>query len=159
MRKLIGGIVLVAGFGGLGYVATTNHAERMENTIAQAASAVSAAAILPVDVRVSGRDVSATGQAMDQADLDQLKAAYQNIEGVRQVNVDDVALLPVADPFEIQVSKTVEGMVTASGVVPSFDVRAQLGEAASDVALAAGAPDEWAQGLAAGQAADRKSVV
>lgn len=153
MRKLVGGIVLVAGFGGLGYVATTNHAERMEDAISEGANGVSDVATLPVDVQVSGRDITATGQAMDQADLDQLRTAYQGIEGVRVVNVDGIELLPVADPFEIGFSKADDGSLGGTGVVPSYVVQAQLGSAAAELPLAAGAPEGWAQVANAGQAA------
>ncbi len=153
MRKLVGGIVLVAGFGGLGYVATTNHAERMEDAISEGASGVSDAAVLPVDVRVSGRDLSVSGQAVDQAGLDALKASYQGIDGVRVVNVDGVDLLPVADPFEIQITKAADGAMSAVGNVPSYAAQAQLGEIAADLPLATGAPDGWAAVAASGQAA------
>ncbi len=151
VRKLVGGIVLVAGFGGLGYVATTNHAERMEDAISEAANGVSDTATLPVDVAVSGRDVTVTGQAVDQAELDQLKSVYQGLDGVRVVNVDGVDLLPVADPFEIQITKAADGALAASGVVPSYVAQAQLGSVAADLPLAAGAPDGWTDAAAAGQ--------
>ena len=153
VRELLGGIVLVAGFGGLGYIATTNHAERMENAITEGASGVSDAATLPIDVRVSGRDITATGQAMDAADLEQLTAAYQDIEGVRVVNVDGVELLPVADPFVIQITKADDSALSGSGSVPSYEAQALLGDAAADLPLAAGAPGGWAQVAASGQAA------
>ncbi len=153
MRKLVGWTVLVAGVGGLGYVATTNHAVRMEDVITERAGGISGAAELPVDVQVSGRDVTASGLAMDQAALDQLRDEYSEIEGVRVVNVDAVELLPVADPFEIQISKADDGAMTAEGVVPSYVAQAQLGDVAADLPLAAGAPDGWAQLAASGQAA------
>lgn len=135
MRKLLGGAAVVAGFGVLGYVGTTNHAERMEQEITDLAGDVSGTAVLPVDARVSGRDVTVTGQAMDQAELDALRGAYEQIEGVRVVNVDGVALLPVADPFEITLSKDIGGDVSASGSVPSYTAQAGLGAVAADLPL------------------------
>lgn len=153
MRKLLGGAAVVAGFGVLGYVGTTNHAERMEQEITDLAGDVSGTAVLPVDARVSGRDVTVTGQAMDQAELDALRGAYEQIEGVRVVNVDGVALLPVADPFEITLSKDIGGDVSASGSVPSYTAQAGLGAVAADLPLAAGAPDGWGASAMAGQIA------
>ena len=151
LRKLVGGLVLVAGFGGLGYVGSTNHAERMEKQIDDLAGGIAGTAILPVEAVVSGRDVTVSGLAMDASALDALKAQYQGIEGVRVVNVDGVELLPVADPFEIQLTKDDSDAITATGYVPTYTAQAQIGDVASDLPLAAGAPDGWVSSVQLGQ--------
>ncbi len=146
MRKLIGCLVLIVGVGSLGYVATAGHAVGIQSMIAADAEAVAGAARYDIQARVSGRDVTVSGVVTNPTELAELEAEFGNINGVRLVQLSDVDILPVADPFVLTATQPVDGSVTLAGSVPSEDARAALseiaGDAVEDLVLAAGAPDE-----------------
>lgn len=154
MRKLIGCLVLIAGVGGLGYVAMTRHALRIQTLIGQDALAVASTARHNVQARASGRDVTVSGLANDQTEFEVLQSTFDGIDGVRVVDMSGVTLLPFADPFEMTVARwDADDSFTATGVIDSEAGRALIAAQASiptdDLVLSAGRPDsEWA-GVAA----------
>ena len=152
MRRVLGGVVLIAGVGGLGWVASNTHAVRMEEAVAAAAGNLTADSRHGLTATVSGRDVTVTGIS-EQAELDALTAQFDAIEGRRIVNFDGVQVLPVVDPFEL----TFDGENLA-GVIPleaDRDVlRGVAGDSAENLTLADGEPDgQWGQVAAGGIAA------
>ncbi len=158
MRRLLGCLVLIAGVAGLGSVAMTGAAPRIQSTIATDAAAVASSARHSLQSQVSGRDIVVTGQVNDPVELAELEVAFQGINGARLVDVSGVQTLPAASPFALVATRDVDGTTTLAGVIPSEADRTRLAEVAGDrvaqLTLAADAPDtEWtgvaAQGLAA----------
>lgn len=155
MRRLLGGLVLLAGVGGLGFYGATNNAEAMQSRIALAAADIAASSQLGIEAAVSGRDIAASGQVFDQSELDAIKAALNAVEGRRVVDVSALTVLPVADPFEMTATRTAGGDVTLQGVIGNAEGRAmiaaQVGGPANDLILSSGLPDEnWAPVAVAG---------
>lgn len=152
MRKLLGSIVLIAGVGGLAYVAMTGHAPRIQSAIAADAAAVADMAGHPVQTQVSGRDIIVMGQVTDFDELAVLQTTFQGIAGARIVDVSGVQTLPVTTPFLLNATRTMDGTTTLSGVIPSEADRAALRDSAGDQAtrltLSAGAPDDAWTGVA-----------
>lgn len=150
MRKLLGGLVLIAGVGGLGYVGMTQHAVRIEAAIDTQARGVAATFPHSPQVAVSGRDVTVTGRATDEAEVQSIRAALADVSGVRVVDVSGLQALPVADPYTMQITLAEGGAMAATGVVPRDAARAAfdgLDPALVDVSLAAGAPEGWVGAL------------
>ena len=152
MRKLIGTIVLVAGVGTLGYIGMTQHAARIQTAIGDDALAIAAAAPLGVQTAVSGRDLVVTGLVTDATEHAVLQAAFEGIDGLRSLDINGVETLPMADPFQMQISRDADGSLSAVGVLPSDAARTALNNAAfDDVPLASGMPDAaWVDALQAG---------
>ena len=157
MRRVLGGIVLVVGVGGLGWFASDNHADRMEAAVKAAADAIAAEGMHGLTAAVSGRDVMVTGIS-ETTELDQLTAQFDAIEGRRLVDLDGVVVLPVMSPFEMQGAVDADN-TTIDGVIPSEDLREDLraivGDAAADgLDLADGEPDAaWGDAALAGYGA------
>lgn len=149
MPNYLGGATLIAGLVGLGYWGNTVHAPRMEAAIRAAASDVAVTSVHPLDVRVSGRDVRVRGYVDDEAGRKRLLAAFQAIDG-RRVVVDDLIVLPRAEPFEFSARKSGDEVVI-EGHAPSQAARGaiaeQTGAEAGDVSLASGAPLGWTQSV------------
>lgn len=148
MRKLLGGVVLAAGVGGLGWYGSGNQAERMQAEVTTRAQTVAGTAIHAIETSVSGRDITASGIVQDQAEFDSLQAALEDVQGRRVVNMDAVGILPVADPFAVAATRTQSGDATLTGAIPSEAARADLAVVAGDLAagldLSTGSPDdEW----------------
>jgi OOP family OmpA-OmpF porin len=148
VRKLIGCLVLLVGVGGLGFVAATQNAVRMQAAIAANAQATVTSARYSVQTQVTGRDVSVTGIVVDQTELAVLQAMLISLDGVRVVDVSGVQTLPVADPYVLTAIRQVAGAITISGVIPSDADRDALIEKSDDLhvdlSLAAGVPDtDW----------------
>ena len=148
MRKLLGGVVLAAGVGGLGWYGSGNQAERMQAEVTTRAQTVAGTAIHAIETSVSGRDITASGIVQDQAEFDSLQAALEDVQGRRVVNMDAVGILPVADPFAVAATRTQSGDTTLTGAIPSEAARADLAVVAGDLAagldLSTGSPDdEW----------------
>lgn len=144
MRRVLGGVVLIAGVGGLGWFASNTQAVRMESAIAAAADGLVADSVHGLETMVSGRDITVSG-VTESAEIDALKPQFDAIAGRRVVNFDNVEVLPVVLPFELLYDGE-----TVSGVVPLEADRAKLrdivGESADDLQLADGEPDaEWGQ--------------
>ena len=147
MRGLLGGIVLVAGVGGLGWYASQGPAVTMEAALSDAATDVANDAQHAVTATVSGRDIIVAGVVEDQAEQDTLLAAFDGITGRRVVNADALALLPVASPYFFSIVKDDNG-VAASGNAPSADIANTLGFDGLDIAN--GEPDgAWVDAAAA----------
>lgn len=148
MRRVLGGVVFVAGVGGLGWFASTNHAARMEDAISDAADAIVADSLHGLTADVSGRDITVSGIS-ESAEFDALVAEFDGIDGRRVVNTDAVTLLPVVSPFEMTGRLDADG-ATAAGVIPVERLREELrpvaGDAVDALQLADGEPDNaWAQ--------------
>lgn len=142
MRGLLGGIILVAGVGGLGWYATQGPAVVMQGQIADAAADVVGTAQHGVDVAVSGRDVTVSGIVEDDAELSTLVAAFDSITGRRVVNTDAITVLPVISPYVLAATKDAD-VVSVSGYVPSQAAKDVLGY--DTLQIANGEPDAaWA---------------
>ncbi|MDO6734511.1 OmpA family protein [Octadecabacter sp. 1_MG-2023] len=154
MRKFLGFLVLTAGAAGLGYVATTQNAPRIQAAIDVNAQAVADGTLHGLSAVVSGRDVRVSGLVTDPTELAVLQATFEGIDGVRVVDMADVETLPLIDPFALMALKEGESAVVLSGAIPSEVDRAQLGVLAAGLKLAAGAPDaDWINAAGLGIAA------
>ena len=146
MRKVLGGVLLCAGVGGLGWFASSNHAARMEASITQAAADVAAQAVHGVTATVSGRDIKVSGVS-EAAEIDDLMAQFDTIAGRRIVDQDELDLLTVVDPFEMRVARNADAK-SIEGVIPSEAdreaLRPMLGDEVDELTLADGEPDaDW----------------
>ncbi|MEM7615217.1 MAG: BON domain-containing protein, partial [Pseudomonadota bacterium] len=158
MRKILGGVVLIAGVAALGFWGRAEHAREIEDQISASANALPAIAESAhgLQPEVSGRDIVLSGIVDNAAERAQIIAALDAVPG-RRVVVDQLTVLPFADPYQFEVVKTSVGTRVA-GVAPTVAVQAQLVEQAGavpeDVILSAGMPDDaWpevvGQGLTA----------
>lgn len=152
MKTLLGGLVFVAGVGGLSLWGAYDHARDVEAGVTSAAAQVVSSAKHGIDTQVSGRDIIATGLADTTAERDSLLAALNDVPG-RRVVVNRIAVLPMAAPFAFGADRA-QGATVVSGNVPSESARAALRGAggAAGLVLAAGAPAGW--GTAAQSAID-----
>lgn len=155
MRGLLGGLVLVAGVGGLGWYGSSNTAKDIETGIDAAAQDIVAQAPFGVTADVSGRDIHVRGTVADAAEAEALLAALNDVDGRRVVRMDDLAFLPRAEPFELTATKGTDGWTGLSGAIPSEDVRATMATAtgldAGALVLSTGAPDaNWPVALMIG---------
>ncbi|HHB81378.1 MAG TPA: hypothetical protein ENK83_06500, partial [Aliiroseovarius sp.] len=151
MRKLLGWAVLILGTGLLGYYATNNHAQRMEQAISGAAAQAVTSSVHGVTTRVSGRDIIVEGIANDAAEHDQIVAALDAVDGRRVVD-DRLTILERAAPFVLTAERAGDA-ASYSGNVPTEAVRATLAErigesGANALDLAAGMPDDAWPGAA-----------
>ena len=145
MRGLLGGVILVAGVGGLGWFASQGPAKDIESQIKTAADEIAGGAPLGVAADVSGRDITVTGMVQDEDAVAALRAAFDEIPGRRVLNVDGVETLPVASPFVLSAVKNADG-IALTGNVPSQAAADALG---GELTLANGAPDAaWADVMA-----------
>lgn len=152
MSKALGALVFVAGVAGLGYWGAKSHAVSMENKITSAAEAVIAGAVHPMQLAVSGRDITLSGLADTPAERDRLLAGLDAIRGRRVVNAEAVEVLPEIAPYETGIAKGEDGSVAFTGYAPSAALAADLpgGEA---LELGHGAPDGWLGAMTAGAGA------
>lgn len=152
MRKLLGGLVLIAGVGGLGYWGANAHAVRMQTAITDAAGAAVQSSVHGVQTSVAGRDITAQGLADTQAEKDALLAGLNAIDG-RRVVIDEIEVLPVAEPYSFAATVK-DGRVFGQGNVPTETMRAALAaseiEGVDGLTLASGAPERWETALGAG---------
>lgn len=153
MRTLLGGLVLVAGVGGVGWYGASHNAKTMQSEVTQGANAAAQNTIHDVSTSVSGRDITVSGIANDDAERDLILEAMGDVKGRRVVR-DDLRVLETASPFALNAVKNAEGM-SFVGMVPTEAVRAQLidriGPAAQDFDLMAGAPSgDWASVVGTG---------
>lgn len=154
MRKVLGGIVLIAGVAGLGYWGAKDHALDMQNAIDARASAAVQGAVHSVTTQTIGRDIRISGIADSEAERERLIAALNDVEG-RRVVQDDLEILPVADPFTIAATRKA-GQTRLQGNVPSEAMRAALEQSGASgvetLTLASGAPERWEGAIGAGLA-------
>lgn len=104
------GVLLIALIG-LGYISQQYLAEPIQTKI-QAAStaAIGEGTRHGADVRVSGRDITVSGVLHDIAERDALAGTLDAVPGRRVVNMDQVTLLRVADPYTAQIVKSDTGL-------------------------------------------------
>lgn len=152
MSKALGALVFVAGVAGLGYWGATSHAVSMENKIREAARTAVAGTVHPMQATVSGRDIALTGTADTPAEFDATVARLDAIRGRRVVNAVAVQVLPEIAPYETAIAKGADGGVIFTGYAPTAAVAAAM-PGAEALPLGHGAPDGWAEALAAGSAA------
>lgn len=154
MRRVVGGVLLVLGVGGLGYWGAHHQAVRIEQKIADGAVTVAGMSTHGVRVHVSGRDISVSGLADSTAERDQIVAALNGIPGRRVVN-DGIRVLPVESPFTSVGERQSDGSVAMAGFAPSDAARQRLAgiAGAKTLALASGAPRDWALIVARANAA------
>lgn len=154
MSKLLGGIVLAAGVGVLGYWGAKDHALDMQEAITTDASTAVSGAIHAVQTEVQGRDIRISGIADSAAERDRLLAALDAVDG-RRVVTDALEVLPQADPFTIAATRK-GGQTLLQGNVPSEAVRSALAgtgsTGAEGLTLAGGAPERWEAAVGAGLA-------
>ncbi len=150
MRVGLGGLLLAAGLGGLGWYASQGPAKQIEEQIAIAAAGVAGTAEHDVSAVVSGRDITVTGTVEDAEEQAELLAAFDALPGRRVVNIDGLSTLPVVAPYVASLEKT-EGGVAVSGFAPSAAVKDALGFEALEIAN--GEPDAWAEAVQAVSAA------
>ena len=104
----------------------------------------------PVEVSVSGRDVVVLGQVPSAEARDRIVAAVAAVPLVRRV-VNRIALLPLADPFRLVVTKSPGGLAISGNVPGRAAEQALLAEARAispggvdaDLDHAGGAPEAW----------------
>lgn len=153
MRVFFGLCVLIGGVLALGGWAMVIKAPSIEQRVAQAvAETADLMEVEAVAANVSGRDVTILGQVPVASDVANLRAAFDDVPGVRRVDVSGVTLLPVASPFEARLSYAQGSQLQAQGVLPSETVRAAFmingTNPLEGLSLAAGVPDEdWGRVL------------
>lgn len=139
MRGMIGGLLLVAGVGGLSYWGAKDHARDMQSAISNAATQAVSRTKHGITAQVEGRDITVQGLADTPEEKAALLAQLNDVPGRRIVR-DDIRVLDRADPYGLTATKGDAG-VTLSGHVPSEAARAALtGADAGALTLAAGAP-------------------
>ena len=156
MSKGLGALVFVAGVAGLTFWGAKVQAVAMQNEIAAAADAVAAAHVHPLEMRVSGRDITVTGIADTEAELAEIADELDGLRGRRVVNTEGITVLPSVDPYETALAKAASGDLEAMGYAPTEAAQAALAAAGVPVAglpLASGAPAGWGEAMRAGAAA------
>ena len=109
MSKGLGALVFVAGVAGLTFWGAKVHAVSMENEITAEAQNVAAGHIHPLDLRVSGRDITVTGLADTEDELAAITAELDGLRGRRVVNVYGITVLPRVEPYETALAKSEDG--------------------------------------------------
>lgn len=153
MKKLIGGVVLVAGVVVAGWYGTANNAKTMQAKITSDAENATQGTIHSVTTSVSGRDILVSGIAASAQERDQILTALNEVDGRRLVR-DELLVLEVASPFEFDAEKSADGS-TYSGMISTEAERTTMsdliGPSADDLNLVSGAPDgNWTGVLSQG---------
>lgn len=115
--------------------------------------AVGAAEAADVSVRVSGRDVTISGEVTGTEARDRILAQARGTRLVRTVK-DRLTVIQIVSPFAFRAEKSVDGRLSLTGFVPTQEAEATIlatarqaaGGASVDnaLSLAAGAPgDDW----------------
>ncbi|WP_375264342.1 hypothetical protein [Planktotalea sp.] len=155
MRKFLGIVVLAVGVGGLGYWGAKDHALDMQNAISERATAAVAGAVHGVETSVEGRDIRVTGLADSEAEREALLSALNAVEG-RRVVLDEIDVLPSADPYTIAATRK-DRQTLLQGNVPSEAMRSVLMDTGAagveGLTLASGAPERWEAAIGAGLSA------
>lgn len=156
MRRMLGGLVFVAGVAGLGYWGSESHAPKMEAAIGEVAKAAVGDMVHPLDVTVQGRDITVSGLADTEAELIGIETALNGVVGRRVVNLDGVKVLPKVEPYGTTLIKDQSG-TAVSGYGPSAAAKAMLKDAGLSgleaLPLGHGAPAGWAGAIKAGAGA------
>lgn len=152
MRKILGIVVLAAGVGGLGYWGAQDHALDMQTAISERAVNAVSGSVHGVETSVEGRDIRVSGMADSEAERAALLEAVNAVEG-RRVVLDELEILPTADPYTIAATRKA-GQTLLQGNVPSEAMRSVLAETGADgvegLTLASGAPERWEAAIGAG---------
>ncbi|WP_292023658.1 OmpA family protein [Maritimibacter sp. UBA3975] len=157
MRIILGPVVLVAGIAGLAWWGADNEAQTIESEVRASAEGVVTGAIHPMNVTVSGRDITLTGTADTEDELTDIVTSLDRVEGRRVVRADGVDVLPVAAPYETALAKGTDGSLAMTGTAPSA-AQAEVAAAggalgAMELPLASGAPEGWSDIVTAGAGA------
>lgn len=154
MSKLAGYSVLALGVLGLGGWGMAKHAQNIEEQIGVDAQAIAQGVTPPLEVSVSGRDITVSGLVESTAQADTVQAAFDGIEG-RRVLRTDLRVPEVADPHQIVLTRGADGVVKAQGMVAAGADRAELAQQLdlSGLDLRQGAVEGWAQAVQAGSTA------
>lgn len=157
MRKWIGLALLLVAIVGLSAWGAQVQGPRIEAEVRTAAEAVVAGTRHPMEVTVSGRDITLSGTADTESELSGLLTSLDQVQGRRVVRATDVTVIPVADPYDTALAKGADGSFGMTGTVPSA-VAAETLEAAgltgaATLPLASGAPEGWTKALTTGAAA------
>jgi len=156
MRDIFGAVVLIFGFFAFGFFDFTKEDVVVEAGLAAQAQAAVAGALHDVSVTVEGRDITLRGLADSAEERRAILERLRAIEGRGAID-DQLEVLPVADPYRIELRGGPGGVVAASGHVPSEAVRARLAEvldeSAARLELRSGAPEGWAARVLSGAGA------
>lgn len=154
MRKLIGGLVFLAGVGALSFWASMQHGPEMERSIREGARQIAATSVHGAETRVSGRDIVVSGTADSAQERDLLLTALDDLPG-RRVLIDRLRVLTPVSPYVTRGVRTESGAPVLSGLVPSETARAALASVpgANSLEVASGAPQGWAETVLQAQAA------
>ena len=156
MRDIFGAVVLIFGFFAFGFFDFTKEDVVVEAGLAAQAQAAVAGTVHDVTVAVEGREITLRGLADSRAERRAILERLRAIEGRGAID-DRLEVLPVAEPYRIELRGGAGGVVAASGHVPSEAVRARLaevlGESAARLELSAGAPEGWAGRVLSGAGA------
>lgn len=148
--------MLAVGLEVIGVGPVRDRALAMQERIAAEAARAVAGSVHGVQTEVSGRDIHVAGLADSEAERQALRAALDAVPG-RRVLRGRLEILAPAAPYDTWIAKAESGALTASGHVPSERARAELapvlGDAASALELASGAPAGHLALVAAGIAA------
>ncbi len=156
MSKGLGALVFAAGVAGLTFWGARVQAVSMQEEIAAAAQAVAESSSHPLEMRVSGRDITVTGVADTEAELAEIVEDLDALRGRRVVNAAAITVLPAISPYETALAKGADGALEATGYAPSEAAKATLAAAGLPVAglpLGSGAPEGWTEAVSAGAAA------
>lgn len=157
MRRTLGWLIFGVGVAGLGYWGHQNQAQSIEQLITAEAGDLAGMARHDVTTTVSGRDITLSGVAHDEAEREMLVASAGKLTGQRVVH-DELTLLPRADLYTFTAQKTDAGLSDITGFVPDADARAAVVskaglDAGNGLKVASGAPDaEWGAAVVAGLA-------
>lgn len=152
-NKGLGTLVFILGALVLGYWGSQVYAVAVEAEIDASAQAAVTDTIHPMQVSVSGRDISLSGTADSEAELKSIVAKLDEVPGRRVVNSTDVKVLPDVEPYEVALAKAADGSLAATGYVPSEKMQKTLvtaGVPVGDLVLGHGAPDGYEAALEAG---------
>lgn len=154
MRRLIGGLVFLAGVVALSFWASAQHGREMERQIRDGAGQIAATSLHGASTRVSGRDIVLSGTADSPQERDLLITALDDLRG-RRVVIDRLQVLTAVSPYVTRGVYAGSGVPVLSGLVPSETARKDLGPTpgANTLEVASGAPVGWAETVAQAQAA------
>lgn len=157
MRTALGLGVFAVGLGALGWWSYDNHASTIEETLtATSATALEGLSRHGVSTDVSGRDITVSGLAHDDAEAAKIVSTLDGLTGTRVVR-DKMERLPSVAPYHLSADKTLDGLMIV-GVMPD-QARIDAIKDAQDentkvtLDLAAGEPDAlWGQAVETGLA-------
>ncbi len=154
MGKILPAAVFGFGLIALGWWGQADHAAEIEAHLTESASETLAGTTRhALQTTVSGRDITVSGFAHDEAERDQILATLDGLDGRRVVH-SELQLLPTADVYFIEAEKTDSGLKLtgfAPDAVQLDAIKAAYPDANSDgLSLASGEPNaDWARAATA----------